>query len=136
MRTPFRGALAIALIAVTGTQIACGGSDEGSSNPQIRQVQIESLAAYACMPEGKRRELRALERRHDARVRELARANPKGGVTGPTFRQTVQSDPARLRLLAKARAIYRQYLPGGKAYDPSCFFREREKAKAQVQKGG
>jgi hypothetical protein len=135
VRIAFRATLALALLVMIGTQTSCGGSDEGSSNPQIRQVEIESLAAYACMPEAKRRELRALERRHDARVRELARRIPKAGVTGPTFRQTVQSDPTRLRLLAKARAIYRQYLPGGSGYDASCFFREREKAKTRLEKG-
>jgi hypothetical protein len=131
MRIGVRRLLAIALIAAAGSQIGCGGSDEESSNQELQQVQIESLAAYACMPEARRAELRRLERQHNARIRALAEQSPQG-ATGPAFRRTVESDPARRRVLAKARAIYRLYLPGGKKYDAACFFREREKAKTRV----
>jgi hypothetical protein len=133
-----RGTLTIVLLAAVPAQLACGGSDGKSVDQQIREVEIQSLAAYACMPKNLRRELRMLERRHDARLRALARKNIPQGVTAGTtppsgFRQTVEADPLRKSLLRRARTIYRRHSPGGADYDPACYLREREKAERRLE---
>jgi hypothetical protein len=128
-------------MAVAPLQIACGSDDGSQANEKFREVEIQSLAAYECMPKGLRQELRALERRHDARVQALARAAlPKGATAGATppagFEQTVEADPVRDRLLRRARAIYRSYSPGGDDYDAGCYLREREEARARIEGSG
>ena len=90
------------------------------------------------MPESLRRELRALEKRHDTRVRALARASlPKGATGGTTppvgFERTVEADKVRKRLLLRARTIYSRYSPGGQDYEAGCYLRERERARARVE---
>ena len=146
MRNRSRSFLALALVA--GLALAgCGGdgddSSTGPSKEELRKIELESLAAYACMPASQKRQLRSLEARHDARVRLLAgRASGATGATGPAgttgdaFKRTVESDRVRGRLLARARAIYTQYLPGGKNYDGGCFLREREKARKRLEQLG
>jgi hypothetical protein len=135
-----RGSIAVVLVALAPLQLACGDSDDGSAK-EIREVEIQSLAAYACMPADLRRRLRQLERRHDARIRALARASiPKGATGGvtppPNFQQTVEADPVRGGLLRTARGIYRRYSPGGRDYDPNCYLREREKARNRLENTG
>jgi hypothetical protein len=136
MRALIRTTIAIGLVATL--PLGCGGSDENSNDQQVRDVEIASLAAYECMPSRLRSELRQLEKRHDARVREIARASlPKGATGGatvpPGFQQQVERDPVRLRLLRRARVIYQRYSPGGKDYDPPCYLRERERARNRLE---
>jgi hypothetical protein len=133
--------LCAAVLATAPMQLACGGSDDKTANEQVRELEIQSLAAYSCMPKNLRRELRTLEKRHDARVRALAEASiPKGATAGTTppvgFQQTVQSDPLRKRLLRRARAIYGRFSPGGEDYDPGCYLREREEARRRIENPG
>jgi hypothetical protein len=131
MRALLAPTILTALVALAPMQLACG-EDSGNGGPsktEVRRVQIDSLAAFACMPKSQRRELRSLEKRHAARLTALARENPPG----PGFERIAEADPARQRILRKARAIYREYLPGGRRYDASCFFREREKARRRVE---
>jgi hypothetical protein len=132
--------LVIALVAAVPAQLACGSSeDKVTQEEQIREVQIQSLAAYACMPENLRRELRQLEKQHDARVRKLAKAaQPKGTTSGTSppigFEQrVVERDKVRLRLVRKAQVIYKAYSPGGRNYDAGCYLPQREKARARVE---
>jgi hypothetical protein len=132
--------LVIALVAAVPSQLACGSSDDKPTREeQIREVEIQSLAAYACMPKSLRAELRQLEKQHDARVRKLARAAQPKGTTGGTsppigFEQTViQRDKVRLRLLHRAQVIYKAYSPGGRNYDAGCYLPQREKARARVE---
>ena len=140
MKPTVRGFIALALIAACSAPLACGGSDDSgpSREDQIREVEIQSLAAYACMPANLRRELRTLEKRHNDRVRALARASlPKGATGGTTppvgFERTVENDQVRNRLLRRARGIYQRFSPGGQDYDAGCFIREREKARTRVE---
>jgi hypothetical protein len=132
--------LVIALVAAVPAVAACGSSvDKLTRQEQIREVEIQSLAAYACMPKSRRRELRQLEKQHDARVQKLARAAQPKGTTGGTtppigFEQSVvEKDKVRLRLLHRAQVIYKAYSPGGQNYDAGCFLPEREKARTQVE---
>jgi hypothetical protein len=132
--------LVIALVAAAPAQLACGSSDDKpTQEEQVREVEIQSLAAYACMPESLRRELRRLEKQHDARVRKLAKAAQPKGTTGGTsppagFERTViERDKVRLRLLHRAQVIYKAYSPGGRNYDAGCFLPQREKARARVE---
>jgi hypothetical protein len=132
--------LVIALVAAVPAQLACGSSEKKPSREeQIREVEIQSLAAYACMPDSLRRELRQLEKQHDARVRKLAKAAQPKGTTGGTsppvgFEQTVIArDKVRLRLLHRAQVIYKAYSPGGRNYDAGCFLPQREKARARIE---
>jgi poly-gamma-glutamate capsule biosynthesis protein CapA/YwtB (metallophosphatase superfamily) len=137
----FRALIAVALVAAAPAQIGCGGSDEQEQVQEaIRDVEIRSLAAYECMPGNLRRELRELERKHNVRLRTLARKSlPKGTPAGTTppgdFRQIVEADARRRQILAQARAIYRRYSPGGRDYDATCYAREKEKAKAVIDQG-
>jgi hypothetical protein len=139
VNAPLRCLIAFALLAAAPGELACGGSDDGNTRAEhIKEIEIQSLAAYACMPADLRRELRTLERRHDARVRALARASlPKGATGGTTppigFEQTVEADKVRSRLLRRARAIYGRFSPGGRDYDAGCYLREREKARNTVE---
>jgi hypothetical protein len=132
--------LVFALVAVVPALAACGSSeDKLTQQEQIREVEIQSLAAYACMPKSLRRELRQLEKQHDARVQKLARAAQPKGTTGGTtppigFEQSVVAkDKVRLRLLHRAQAIYKAYSPGGRNYDAGCYLPEREKARTRVE---
>jgi hypothetical protein len=129
MRTLLRATIATAFVAVAPMLIACGKSDSGPSSKEIRRVEIEARAAYSCMPKNLRRELRVLNRRHEARLAELARTKP----AGPGFQPAVLADPVRKRILRRARGIYAEYLPGGRGYNAACYFREREKAKTKLQ---
>jgi hypothetical protein len=129
--------LLVALAGALSVLGGCGGSDQEPPSDAIRQLEIRSLAAYNCMPKDLRRELRVMERRHDARVRQLAREAPPGADVGATaanqqFRQTVESDPQRRRLLRRAQAIYKRFVPGGNDYEPGCYLRERQKAKTRL----
>jgi hypothetical protein len=137
----------LALLLSAGLLVAgCGGDGDSSTGPskeQLRKSEIESLAAYACMPAKQRSELRTLEARHNTRLRQLARkaGGPTGttgpaGTTGEAFKRTVEADAVRSRLLAKARAIYNDFLPGGDKYDGGCFLREREKARKRIESLG
>jgi hypothetical protein len=136
---PLRFCLLVALIAAAPAVLACGGSDdEPTRQEQIREVEIQSLAAYACMPANLRRELRRLENRHEARLKAIYRASRPKGATGgttipPGFQQLVERDKVRLRLLRRAQAIYLRYSPGGRDYEAGCYLREREKARNRLE---
>jgi hypothetical protein len=132
--------LAIALVAAVPAQLACGSSDKKpTQEEQVREVEIQAFAAYHCMPKSLQRELRQLEKKHNARVRKLARAAQPKGTTGGTsppvgLEQTViERDKVRLRLLHRAQVIYKAYSPGGQNYDAGCFLPQREKARARVE---
>jgi hypothetical protein len=139
VNVPLRCIVAFALLAAAPAELACGGSDdETTRKEQLREVQIQSLAAYSCMPESLRRELRRLEKRHDARVKAIYRASQPKGATGGTtapagFQQLVERDHVRLRLLRRAQTIYRSYSPGGRDYEAGCYLREREKARSRLE---
>jgi hypothetical protein len=140
VNVPLRCLVAIALVGTLPAQLACGSSeDKLTRSEQIREVEIQSLAAYACMPKNLRRELRRLEKQHDARVEKLARAAQPKGTTGGTspaigFEQTVvERDKVRIRLLHRAQAIYKAYSPGGRNYDAGCYLPEREKARTRIE---
>jgi hypothetical protein len=136
LRTAIGAALVVSMLVPLG----CGG--EAKQKPlseQLRDVEIRSLAAYACMPKNLRRELRSLERRHDARITALAKTALPAGATGgtslpPSYRQTVENDPLRNQLLRRARLIYHRYLPGGQNYKASCYQPQRAAAKARLEK--
>jgi hypothetical protein len=142
MTSPVRGKLlAVAVAGAVCVSGGCGESKEEAPNEQIRQLEIQSRAAYNCMPNELRRELRVMERQHDARIRQLARKNVPGAGVGATaaqerFQQIVEQDPRRSRLLRKARGIYRRYLPGGADFDARCYLREREKARNRIESAG
>jgi hypothetical protein len=134
-----RSCLVIALVATAPAGLACGGSDDKNTRKeQIREVEIQSLAAYACMPASLRRELRSLETKHDARLKAIYRASRPKGATGgttipPGFQQLVENDKVRKRLLHRAQTIYLRYSPGGRDYEAGCYLREREKARSRLE---
>jgi hypothetical protein len=135
-------AIALTLVASMLAPLGCGDAKQKPLSEQLRDVEIRSLAAYACMPQSLRSELRVLERRHNARVAALAKkAGVPAGATGgttlpPNYQQTVENDPIRTRLVRRARVIYGRYLPGGDDYDESCYQRERAAAQSRLEKLG
>jgi hypothetical protein len=130
---------AVVLVVCLVVPLGCGEAKQKPLDEQLRDVEIRSLAAYACMPKNLRAELRSLERRHNARVAALTARNVPEGATGGTsapagLGQTIENDPVRTRLVARARSIYRQYLPGGTNYEASCYQPQRAAAKERLEK--